>query len=426
MENRPFQFRLLVVEDDPRVIKMFEDVLRLEFPPGRYQFQIIACSSEARIASESVRFHFFSLDQNLPEIKGESVYSDSGIALCENLYLRRVMAQKVIYTAFGQLSYANHAGRLGGTPYWAKDTQTKKEQNKYTSYDWAKTIRGMLEDNHLRFSLEQCALHLPLSMADRSIQIINALDKKNDEATLKYLLELWDNSVHLALNQSMVLCKAAGIHLEVPLSKWRGGMQKQLNSAWSKLAEKGWMTPWAPYIGQRGLNLLDGALNPLLALRNEDAHTYDMSERWKDKLESAMDPFYYLIDALAFWVEHPFVTRAHYHPTMRNRVMATILTGNKLPLSNAERVPNIQEIPVSANDHILLPWKNPDGNHLLLSCAPFMILDPVPSSNRQDILLLSHGASKREWYYRSLMTGKLHKKVLSQEESDIILSIADM
>lgn len=431
--NLSFRFNILVIEDELRWKRDLEGALQLIFEgQNGFFYRLVSSSGEAREQILKGRYHFVSIDQNLPDKDGEAVSPDHGLILCESLVQQHVVACRVIYTAYGRPDYGNRAGRLGDTRYLEKGGNSKKEDT-YDSFQWAELIKFTLENEYIPFALDLTGKTLPLSLAERARRATEAAQKNLHEPYLRLWIELWESTLHLAFAQTLALCAKAGISLgRLPTGDSLVEQEQALSDVWPRLvrASANWLQPWIRYISTgykeggsvaAGMGFLQGASEPFRKLRNDIAHSFSR-DVWKTMAQEAREAILFLIDALAFWTEHPFLTQVQFHPSNRHRIIGQAIMGDQLPFPTREiDVPTVENLP--HQDHVCLPWQPQGQESCLLDLNPFVVFER-DQQGRSHLLLLSHPARERgRWFYRSLTDGRIQFRTLSTEDQETVRKV---
>jgi CheY-like chemotaxis protein len=437
--NPSFHFNILVIEDAPEVQDSLKRALQATFQGSTtFSWKLVSNvgTAQARLAGE--RHHFISIDQNIPDNDGEIVSSENGLNLCARIVEQNIVAPRVIYTAFGKVEYSNWVGRVGGTRYLEKGVDDTKKDT-YTAQKWATFIKSELESNYIPFALDLAGKCLPLSLAERARRTQVAYAAKTYETYMRLWLELWESALHLAFAQTLALYSHAKLPSGRPLNYTPdgtpAGQEQFIKEVWSRLAPAGWMSPWARYIstGKKegesvgaGEGFLQGASIPLRKLRNDISHSFP-GEQWEAWVSEYREAVLFLIDALAFWIENPLLTRLQFHPTDRQVVVGQALMGDQFPFpTRTINIPTseLTRIPSGSADHACLLWsRRGEGESQVLDLDPFIILER-DRQGRLHLLLLSHPAREQgQWLYRSLTDGRLQPRPLTGPALQTVRSV---
>jgi ActR/RegA family two-component response regulator len=430
---------ILVIEDHSGWQGSLERALQATFQGANaVSWKLMSNASAARSQLTRERHHFISIDQNIPEKDGEIVLSESGLNLCTSVVEQNIVAPRVIYTAFGKVEYSNWAGRIGGVRYLEKGADDTKEDT-YTAQKWAAFIKSELDNNYIPFALDLAGKCLPLSLAERARRAQAAYTAKIYETYMRLWLELWESALHLAFAQTLALYSHAKLPSGRPLNYTPdgtpAGQEQFIKEVWSRLAPADWMSPWARYIstGKKeggsvgaGEGFLQGASIPLRKLRNDISHSFP-GEQWEAWASEYREAVLFLIDALAFWIENPLLTRLQFHPTDRQVVVGQALMGDQLPFpTRTINVPTseLTRIPSGSTDHAcLLWWRRGESESQVLDLDPFITLER-DRQGRSHLLLLSHPARERgQWFYRSLTDGRLQSRPLTDSALQTVRSV---
>ncbi|MBI3246732.1 MAG: hypothetical protein HYZ50_09515 [Deltaproteobacteria bacterium] len=434
-----FHFNILVLEDSLDWQDSLKRALQATFQGSTaFSCTLVDNANAARSLLTRNRYHFISLDQNVPDKEGEIVFSEASLTLCESLVEQNVVAPRVIYTAFGKVEYSNWAGRVGGTRYLEKGVDDAKKET-YTAQKWAALIKSDLDNNYIPFALDLAGKCLPFSLAERACRAQAAYAAKTYETYMRLWLELWESALHLAFAQTLAIYSHSGI------SRGRtshytpdgapAGQEQFLEEVWPHLVRAGWLLPWVRYIStgnkeggsvRTGEGFLQGASVPLRKLRNEVSHSFS-GEQWKAWVGEYREAVLFLIDALAFWIENPLMTGLQFHPTERQMVTGQAITGDQLPFpTRAIELPTLNKVPSDSNEHVYLPWRREENNNQVidvLDLDPFIMLER-DRQGRLHLLLLSHPARERgQWLYRSLTDGRLQPRSLAGPALQTVRSV---
>lgn len=247
------------------------------------------------------------------------------------------------------------------------------------------------------------------------------------EPYLRLWLEIWESVLQLAFTQTLALCSHAKMSLKATPDGTLANQEQLIRNAWPHLARLRFLSPWLHYIGRQdgpGEPFLQGASKPLRDLRNELSHSFSR-DNWATLVEQHQDALLFLIDALAFWVENPLLTRLQFHPMRRNWVQAQALLGDQLPFPIREfEVPDLtaNELPAESINHVWLLWPQ-EGGTRVLDLDPFIVLES-DQQGYPHIRLLSYPARQAGyWMYRSLRDGRLQARALSPAAQQTVQAV---
>jgi ActR/RegA family two-component response regulator len=345
-------YRWIVVEDDPdwqSYLKLASGQINLPQPT------IAASRGEATRALEQRPFHLLSIDQRIPDNKGEPAASLSGIDLLQDVVDTRPFIRKLVYTAHGEVEYANRTGRLGNTEY--KEKAVGKDNAKgLTPAAYARLVRVLLEggerldlaDNdpnrhdpgYILWALGQGRTLLPPALArDCALAFRNGGTPPDWSHVGQGLFSLREHSVYLAWAQAC----AIGRHMKLPRSdlappsrlESMRDIEEHLRGIWQSLDQGRQLGSWKPYITAQnrvGEWLAPGdaylsEVRPLREQRNIVAHGGFFSEA--DFLAHA-SALLALIDALSFWADRPLMAAPQVHPDDPRRLKFTKIAGEGL------------------------------------------------------------------------------------------------
>ena len=434
-ESMSFQFNILVVEDEKDWIDILLDALKREFESSsQYTWDSVRTTPAASEQLSKRRYHFVSIDQNIPDKVGEVVNPLNGLTLCQRIVERKLLTQRIIYTAYGEKHYSNWVGKLEGTPYYEKSVTGDDDPQKgvYSAHGWASLIRSTIEKEFIPFALDQAGYYLPLSLSERARRAHSAYDTGAYESYIRLWIEIWESVLHLAFAQTLALCSNASVRMDNLPDGTLGNKEQILQKAWPRLHEANWMGPWLRYIGVGnrktgagvGRRFLQGASEPMRRLRNDISHSFT-TDSWEEKSIECEESFLHLTDAIAFWIENPLLTNLQFHSTSRNRLAGNAIVGDQLPFPNWEGdAYGLDFLSGAEADCACLIWRREGEKPQVLILDPFIVLEREERTGRQHLLLLSHPARERElWLYRSLTDGRIKPRKLSSSQLQAITSV---
>lgn len=416
LEFRP---SVLVVEDSPGWLDAMRSAV-FEVVKAPVIFDFVSSAQDAWNAIGSRRYHFISCDQNFPRAVGGEVSHLAGLEFVREISSRDMLSMKTVYTAFGRSEFANYVGRIGKCEYLEKSTTVRSTTDadgttKLTTLDWARWIQRKLEEDYIPFALELAGERLPLWMATWS-RIAAKAYRQGDFATyIAMCQKLWENALTLAWAQTAALCVAAGVPLSVP-DQSPASREKGLKAAWPALAAKGWLDPWRPYIGignkesgkGAGRLFLDGASALLQVERNRRAHNDDIAETTMVGVHHAAaaaelrPSVLFLLDALAYWVEHPLLLAPRQHPQVVGAMLGRAAAGDRVSFSDIEiAAPGLDAALVPLDPrHLHLVWRVGERTKVI-DLYPFVALTRHPVTRQDDLLVLGN-RTPQQWLWCSL------------------------
>ena len=290
MEHRPFQFEILVIEDEPKWLDPMKEALSrvLGSENQRYRWDFAHDAVEARRRLTEKRYHFVSIDQNLPERTGEQVLPETGKGLWELLAEQHRLSLRIVYTAYGEPHFAYGAATTGHAQYWQKSATGRDDEERhiFSSDGWANKINEILDREYLGSALFEAGRFLPLEMAELARRIASQTGSDQNVGFqplpgrelnyLKHTFDLWEATLHLAWAQGVALGQRAASRVVTAPAESAASREKGLERLFGELGERGWLGPWSPYIGKgntktgkgAGRRFLEGASVPLRGLRN--------------------------------------------------------------------------------------------------------------------------------------------------------------
>lgn len=426
------KFNILVVEDEPVWAGYLAESLEKRFASTRrFAWTSVTNAQDAWNQLALKRYHLVSIDQNIPRQKNGVVNAANGLGFCQQMVERQVLSQRIIFTGSGKMHYSNWAGRLDGTPYLEKSTTgiDSPETNIYSARGWAEFVQTTLEKEYLPYALRETGKGLPLAFAERARRTLASYENGLYEAYIRLWIELWESTLHLHSALALALCNSAGIVLNTLPEDTPTSMQDIVREAWPKLDRANWMKPLLRYIGDGskesglgvGTHFLNFASDPLRRLRNELAHRFSQ-DLWRDKAEQNKDVFLVLIDAMAFWHEHPLLIGLRFHHSTKSRVIGDAIAGDQFPFRARDiDAPGINQLPSPNTESPSVIWFKSEDDTRIVLLDPFIILSRERSSGRQIVSLLSH-PNKRNgaWMYRSLSDGSMEERKLSPSQQGIL------
>ncbi|MFP5516962.1 MAG: hypothetical protein ACLGJC_28255 [Alphaproteobacteria bacterium] len=421
-----FRFSVLVIEDTPLWSKQMGTALSetLGRQNNRFRWGFANSSQETLKKLSQSRYHFLSIDQNIPVLKEDAVSPDVGLGLNKILSNMNYSGLRAIYTAHGELHWANKAGQDGSCPYLVKSTsgENHPEKNIFTVYGWAEWIGAALEERYLPSTLKLAGARLPFRMGERARLAEDHLASQNSKEYLAQVCRLWECALNLAWAQTAALCLTSGIPIgRFPDDKpvhW----QESLGDLWPRLAERGWLAPWRRYVGKgspdngsgAGERFLVNGSEPLRQIRNMLAHSEKgealaLTDGSVDRLvHQARDPLLFLMDALAHWVEHPFLLAPVRHPHVEAALVGRALAGSSRPFAEmVVEMPKMRALPQtighpSTRNHLYLPWSLADGSSQLVPLYPFIQIDRHPTTGVDDLVVMVGRSARGGALWRSL------------------------
>ncbi|VFM94963.1 MAG: hypothetical protein BECKG1743D_GA0114223_100104 [Candidatus Kentron sp. G] len=441
----PFQFRLLIIEDQKRwcrdMAESLWDILGTD--SARYWYDWAEDATEAKEKVASNHYHFISIDQNIPERPGELVMSEIGQSLWERFAKTQRFSFRIVYTAYGETALGDDAVRTGKAEYWHKSMtgRTHRERAIYSADGWAERIGEILDREYIGHALRQAGEFLPPGMARIAGQIAESCrvgDKPDFEVPpekeaiyLKDCLVLWDLALHLAWVQAIALNQEpyARTGMTVENSENPAVREADLLRLLPEIAKKDWLGAWAKYIGPgdpetregAGGRFLEQASGPLRQLRDRLSNTFTFGSLQKE-VQASCDSLLALLDALAFWADNPLFTHVRRQEEQEGWWLAETLRGGEQitrePIEFEVRVPagmaDIQE-----ND-VCIHWRGPEGEPLLVNLSPFVTVQ-IDESTRQPVLWLISHHRDGIWYRRSLGDGAIYPwEGIGEEEREVL------
>lgn len=416
MAEKPleFPFRTLLIEDSQ---DWSSDMIQAW---GKAGLDLAANADEARRLLESNRYHFITIDQNLPETAGGRALPDVGVDICRLVVTEHPCSPRILFTAFGDIAIANRIGRMDETEYWEKSGTGKDDpaRCKYSARGWAKAVRDYLEvqldEHYLPFVLRQGGRFFPGSLADQARNLERRLERRDkDGAFLGFAIDLWQSTLHLSFAHAQALAQRhRGRVASPPPSNKLEDMERGLSTLWPELAGAGWLGPWGAYVGKGKVETGDGAgtrflvkgSQPLRLQRNREAHEFTRKV-WTDHWKALRIPLLHLLDAATLWADHPLLTRLKPVPGYADRWQGEAIFG-----AGPWRVREVvARGPRPHPEAVYTRWLDPNGTPVLIPLAPFVVLEPDAQINRLILWVLSHRDSGGTWWRRSLHDGQVQR-----------------
>jgi hypothetical protein len=341
----------------------------------------------------------------------------------EQIAKRHPSCLQVVFTGFPGVEPSYKAGEVN-VPYWTKSPTGVDKENRripeYSARGWAMAVRKTLEQDWIRNILERGGDLMPpgaCTHATLSERYFGQVD--GSSAYIAHILDLWESLLFLHWSLALALARHAGV--APPLKSFSGKIEeveRGLEILWPPLAERKWLEPLRPYIGignklsgaGAGARFLDNASKRLRQLRNERAHSFQR-EDWS--IEEFEDPIRYLLDATAFWMDHPLLSRLVLRDSESGVVRAEVLRGDYPWKQQQDRRTGAKLTRSPTSEHVHMEWRGPDGRPLLIDLWPFVTLARDPQMGHRNLCTASH-LYQGTWWRRSLSTGRkmpwdLHK-----------------
>jgi hypothetical protein len=404
-------FRILIIEDIADWLGLIEEACQKQPSIG-----VVDTARDQRKATELLslnHFHYVSIDQNIPDRLGETVGANYGLEFCERLVQERPFTDRSIYTAHGQIGYANRIGSLDGTPYVEKRSSEDALDPKVNYLDvdeYASWIGKRLVEGHHFWVLERSIKVLPPSLGEPAQELGRAWKQQEWAKALDQLGSLWERSLELAWAQT----RAVAAHLHIPVASSAPASafvprakEDELANLWPTIAARGLLDQWRKYIGVGNRSTGQGAGRVFIdvsarlrSLRNSRAHG-DIAHPGENDVAGKYSEILRLIDALAFWGEVPLITGPRHHPSERGKIQFVRLSGSPpWPVSDFEiDVSHLSQRP----DRVYSLWGAGDEVELI-DLFPFVIMERGEAGRSEPHVLVSPlGARPR---FRSLVSGR--------------------
>ncbi len=406
-----FHFQTLLVEDSRDWI----DDMRQAW--GK-DLDVASTADAARERLGARRYHFITLDQNLPGRLEGRVEPEVGVQLCRQVVDAHPCSPRVVFTGYGELHRANEVGRMEGTEYWEKSGTGKDDEDRliYSAKGWAVAVRAYLQGRYLPFVLGQAGRFLPANLADQAQDMEKRYAQAEEDGRFfGRTIDLWQSTLHLAWAQAQAILAHAqlgGVRMTKPTDTLVD-LERALKEVWRAVAGAGWFGPWGAYVGKgsaetgegAGKRFLDGASVPLRTLRNQHAHGFTR-EVWTGQWENLRGPLLFLLDAAVLWADHPLLTGLRPVPGGTDRWQGEVIRGGG-PWPSRDLAARSRSAPYPT--HVYTRWQDPDGNAELVDLWPFVALEPDPKINRKVLWVTSHCDQGGRWWRRSLHDGQVER-----------------
>ncbi len=407
-ERKDLPFRTLLIEDNPDWVGDMQKA----WGKG---LDVASTGTEARRLLAANRYHFITVDQNLPEHDGSGAVPDVGVELCRRIVSDHPCSPRVLFTAFADVTLSNRIGRMDATEYWQKSGTGKDNpaSSVYSARGWAQSVRDFLAERYLPFALQQAGRFLPANLADQARNLEKHLGRRSqDSRFLGFAIDLWQSTLHLSWAQAQALARVhrGGVGTAVPTNKLEE-LERGLGLIWPELSQSGWFGPWGAYVGKGNAKTGDGAgrrflveaSRPLRSLRNAHAHDFTR-EVWTDRWEALENPLLHLLDAAILWADHPLLTGLRAAPGRSDLWQAEAIHGaGPWPAREVLAASRFAPYP----ERVYIRWLDPEGAAVLVDLWPFVILEADPKINRRVLWVPSHCDPGGNWWRRSLYDGQV-------------------
>ena len=230
MVNKNLFWRVLIVEDDEFTLEPMQKSLN---DLGLLSDSALSANA-ARILMRQRGYHLLSLDQQIPEIIGETTNITNGLKLDIDSQRLAPLTLKIFYTA--QMSpndlfikevreAATLAGRLPAQ-IWHKSDNNNPSENEYDAMGWARALVEHLDSHYMLHYLRSGQDLLPAPLARCCADLnnkfgLNAQDHDEpqplvvDANNWPYIAEQW-----LRFYEITLLLSVAQAHLWAPRAPW--------------------------------------------------------------------------------------------------------------------------------------------------------------------------------------------------------------
>lgn len=364
-------FRLLVVEDDLVMLEKLEEAAQ-----ATGAFTTIDSATSMRGAQELLRkqrYHFVSLDQNIPDVPGEIILPDVGLKFCQSVVNNHPLTNRRIYTGNGGIRFANFAGSLDETRYVEKrstqNVSDSKDPDKYMD-----EVATELHEDYAPWALVNAARRLPNHLASFARDAAKAWREQDWTGASRAVAALASATMELTWAQTFALGRAADLPRSAGTASRDAAAdgEEDIGTLWPRLDEAGWMGPWRRVLtdgasdGTTKPTVLNGAV-VWRRFRNDLAHER-VVEVSKADLDGRLPAVLMLLDILAAWVETPLVEAPRRHPRQRGLVQFNLVAGAP-PWELGEARDDYSSMP--DREGYFMRWEGPDGP-LLLDLHPFV------------------------------------------------------
>ena len=364
-------FRLLIVEDD---------LLMLEKLRGAAQatgaFTIIDTATDLRGAQELLgtgRYHFVSVDQNMPDTPGELILPDVGLKICQILVANHPLTNRRVYTGNGRIRFANFVGGLDETRYVEKRANQHASDSKDPD-EYIDEVARELREDYAPWALVSAARRLPNHLASFAHDAAIAWRGQDWTGASRAVAALASATMELTWAQTLALARAADLPRSAGTVARDAAADRELDigTLWPRLDGAGWVDPWRRVLADGAGDsttrptMLNGAA-VWRRFRNDLAHER-VVEVSKADFDGRLPAVLMLLDILAAWVETPLVEAPRRHPRQRGLVQFNLVAGAP-PWELGEARDDYDSIP--DREGYFMRWVGPDGP-LLLDLHPFV------------------------------------------------------
>lgn len=350
---------LLILEDETQSQELLQTAFLAEGIKLDNLF-VASTVKQAQILLRDQHFHGISIDQNMPMDEHGAVTADHGLAFTE--LNRWPLAKRVVYTAKGQVAYANRVG-LAGAEYREKSEISDAGSHR-SLYDYSSEFMLDLKENYVEKSLRAASSLLPYSLSFPALKAADAKQAGNWPEFFRQFSDLRERLMRLTL--------AVTLAAKGRKQPWRDGMRPQE-------IEEGLREYWRPppatirrYIAMPGWEpgeaLYDSSAD-LRKLRNSIEH-HDRQNYVAADFAEQHGNVVAIIDLLALFCEVPIMHSPRFHPTKRGLISFHRMGPNK---GRVEGIWDSDFDPPPFDDAALyMPWRGPQGPELL-NLAPWLI-----------------------------------------------------
>jgi CheY-like chemotaxis protein len=406
------RFRWIVLEDDENWRRL------LQVCASKNLSSPVFVQSLGGLISELAQRppHLISLDQHVPAQDG-GVVSDmdkeNGLRALEQIRASRPLVRTAIYTAYAKVDLAYRAGRTGADIYITKSVTTMQEPDGLSAADYMSLLEVLLQGGgqphtnskdpgYLHWALERGRSFLPPFLAFYCKNITILLNGDDWNSTFLQITKLREHIISFAWAHAAALCSAFQIkRTPVPQVGFTSisAVQKNLSELWKALDDAGRLGVWKGYVSDPDVesgwsgagNALFNHTEMIRSLRNKYTHhEFNFS---RDTYQQTQNGILAMIDALAFWADHPLMTNVKHHPSITGRLQFVQLAGPRpWPLVDLASSATLQGARAQSSERIHVLHRDDKGEHLV-DLHPFVTMKSGANGGLLPCLLIPRLAS---------------------------------
>ncbi len=342
------RFRWIVLEDNEGWRRLLRDSAPNDFSPPVFVQSVVGLKGALALRPP----HLISLDQHVPLQDNPDMFdsdSEHGLRALMQIRASRPLVRTAMYTAYAKSDLAHRAGSIGADFYITKSDPNTPGPDNLSAASYMELLKVLLQGGaqprtsthdpgYLRWALERGRLFLPPFLASHCGNITNFLNLHDWQNAFQRITLLREHTIIFAWAHAAALCNALKIKRDpVPSSGFSGIMavQNDLRELWNKLDDVGRLGVWKGYVSDpngtvawRGVgNALFRHSDFLRTQRNVSMHDNPDFSRPNYEAKEVQNGILAMIDALAFWADHPLMTNVTYHPHIKSHLRFSRLAG---------------------------------------------------------------------------------------------------